>query len=31
MEKLEAMLFALAMARDGETSNLAQRMLSIQM
>jgi hypothetical protein len=31
MERLEAMFFALAMERDGGTSNLAWRMLSIQM
>jgi hypothetical protein len=31
MERLEAMFFALAMAKDGETGNLARRMLSIQM
>jgi hypothetical protein len=31
MERLEAMIFALAMARDGGTGSLAQHMLSIRM
>jgi hypothetical protein len=31
MDNVEAILFAFAMAKDGGTGSLAQRMLSIQM